>query len=556
MTERPGAVRASEPARWTADLPWLALLYAVAYAVRWWITEDRISAGHGDVSAYFQVARNLFLGRGFVQDFVADRLMDPTGLPTPSNTHWLPLPSIIAFLGMKLAGEPSYTAGKLAMIAVSAAFPLIGYAAGRILIGTRAGALATGVLSLGFHLYLDQPCAILSHGPYGVFCGGALLVVLGLARGDRWLPAFGVLLGLTYLVRGDSQVLLVGLALALLYRRLRRVDPLPIPWRKLALAAALFAAVAAPWWVRNVRVFGEMMPSGVSRVMWAREYEQWFSDPADLTRENFLAWKYENIRDQKLAGIEDALSYAPLALHRSIIREREPLPQEVRIAWLGQYVLTPLLWLGLLVLAVRRPLAVGLVLLHVLLLVFVYGVVFPAIGRESFRSSMFSVYPVYLAAIVAAIDLALWPLRRFVRGGARGADASLIAAALVLAYANVAAIEPHLAVKYRDIESAMAPYREFGTWARGAGLEDQVFFCRNPWQFSTETGLKAVMLPYDTPERILAVAKQFGVRYFYDDLGRLGDLDRVRPGAALLIRRGDLFRLEVATPQPLYRLRQ
>src|SRR5687767_7015500 len=103
----------------------LAVLWVLALVVRSEATEARVSAGHGDVAAYYQVARNLHEGRGFEQDFIADRLAGPTALPTPSNTWWRPLPSIVGWLGMSAAGDASYAAGKRAMLLLSACVPWV-----------------------------------------------------------------------------------------------------------------------------------------------------------------------------------------------------------------------------------------------------------------------------------------------------------------------------------------------------------------------------------------------------------------------------------------------
>lgn len=538
----------------------LALLLA-SILVRAYAARHRVSAGHGDVAAYYHVSKNLYAGRGFVQDFVADFLEEPQSVPTPSNTWWLPLPSIIAWIGMEIRGEDSYVAAKAAMIAVASLVSWVVYFTALLLLRDRTAALAAGILAVGFHLYLDQPTATLSHGPYSVFAGAAVLSLLAYRRWPRLLPFFGLFFGLTYLCRGDSQVLLAELALVAAGMRFLAREPVAIPWRSLAVCAALFVTVAAPWWIRNERVLGEIMPSGQKKVTWARSYEDWFTDTSRLTPEHYLKWGWENILDQKVKGVADAVDYVPDVMWRSVVRagkeretvERDPDNPKRRILTLGTRVMTPLLWTGALALLVMRPWSSLLVYVHLLALALVYGVVFPAVGRESFRSSMFSVMPFALTAVITPIWLLLRALPRLAPGVR---DVSLVAASAVLCVLNIAAAEPHLEDKARGVERTLAPYRQFGRWWRDGDRPDAVFFVRNPWQFTAETGLRCVMMPNVDADTMLEFARRFGVQFFLDEGTQGMELDVMRPGAAHLVRRGDAIEVQNPSPFRLYRISQ
>jgi hypothetical protein len=534
-------------------------IHVAAFALLWvlslWVRSDatalRVSAGHGDVAAYHQVARHLYQGRGFEQDFVADRLADPQGLPTPSNTWWRPLPSIVGWLGMEAAGEDSYTAGRRAMIAVNACVPFVAWLAGWWLVGTYAAALAAGLLAVGFHLFLDQPNQLLSHGPYALGAGAALLLALRVERGTRYLAWFGPLLGLAYLSRGDAQVLPLSLAAALLAARVRG-ERRAIPWRALLLAGLGFAAVAAPWWARNLAVFGAPMPPGLSKVAFASTYEDWFTDPENLTLERLLAGGLAPIVEQRRDAVADALSFVPRCMSETVDRGRDVPPGDPmrRIHLLGRWVLGPLLWIGLSWLALARRRAAALVLLHIALLVGVYAVAFPAVGRNSFHSGLFSVYPLFLACIVAALDRlarVVLPCRHALRGVAT------VALAAALAVANVWAARPHLEAKYRNVESMLAPYRAVGEWVAEQGLERAVFYCRSPWQLSTEARVGAVMIPSGDSQEILRVAERFGVTHLMNDLPTEADLLALRPGLRPLLESGVLQPVPAGADLRLYR---
>lgn len=533
----------------------LVALFVASFALRWYVTRDRVSAGHGDVAAYFHVAKNLAAGRGFVQDCIFEYLNRPAGIPAPSNSWWLPLPSIVAASGLALFGD-GYSAAKIPMIALSSLIPLLVYAAGWLLLRREAAAIACALLAAGFHLYLDQPNQTLSHGPYALFGGAALLLVIAVRESPRWLPLFGLCFGLTYLTRGDSQVLLPSLAIALLARRFGR-ERQPIPWMKLAQALALFLLVVAPWWARNLKVFGEPMPSGQKKVAFARNYEDWFTfDVSKLTLAEYEKWGAENIVEQKKDGVLDALEYTPFVFYRSVTREREfhRGDDDFAIGTLGKWAMTPLLFLGLAWLALRRRFAFGILLLHLALLAFVYGVVFPAVGRESYRSGMFSVMPIFLACTVAGASALLEWLRP------RARDVALVAVAAALCAANVAIAIPMLRDKYRGTETMLGSYRAFGIWARAQGLQDETFFVRNPWELTVETGMKAATIPVDGPRGLLDCAEKYGVRYVVDEFATMSEnLKAKRVAVRALIDGGRLVLLPEQPPMPnfrVYRLRQ
>lgn len=539
----------------------LVLLYLLSLWVRVQGAEHRMSAGHGDVAGYYHVAKNLYAGRGFTQDYIADFLQSPTAVPTPSNTWWLPLPSIIAWAGMEVAGTDEFWAAKGAMIAVAALVPLIVFLTALLLLRSSFAALAAGLLAVGFHLYLDQPTVTLSQGPYSVFASAALLCVLGYKRWPRAVPLFGLFLGLTYLCRGDSQVLVAELAMAALAMRYLAKDPVAIPWKRFAMAGGLFVLVAAPWWVRNQQVLGELMPSGQKKVTWARSYEDWFTDTSRLTKDRYMDWGWENILDQKVTGVADAIDYTPDVMWRSVVRagkERESVEADsdhpkAKIFRLGLSVLTPLMFLGLIVLLIRRPWSAALIVAHLCALALIYGLVFPAVARESYRSSMFSVMPFLLTAIIAPF----WAISAAsVRFGLRRswADGSLVAIGLGLGVWNFVAASSHLEAKAAATEGTLAPYRQFGNWWHKGDRPDSVFFVRNPWQFTAETGLRSLMIPNTSADEMLDYAVRFDVQYFLDEGSSGMKLIDIRPGAANLVRRQEALQIGNPSQFGLYRI--
>lgn len=155
-------------------------------------------------------------------------------------------------------------------LACGAAAALLGLALG----GGPAALLAAGVWAwqpstsvVAIHTLSDPLATLLT-----TLCLCALVMAVrkGPSRRDgstAWLVAGGVLAGLAQYVRADSILLLPALALAGWLALTRRPAErlLPSLWRRLRralLATLVWAAVFAPWPLRNQRLFGEMHPLG------------------------------------------------------------------------------------------------------------------------------------------------------------------------------------------------------------------------------------------------------------------------------------------------------
>ncbi len=81
------------------------------------------------------------------------------------------------------------------------------YLLGRELFGGRLVPLLGAALASSFHLFMDQPCAPLSHGPYVVLAPLAFWLMLRAARTGRgWIWA-GAAIAATQLARSDGLLL-------------------------------------------------------------------------------------------------------------------------------------------------------------------------------------------------------------------------------------------------------------------------------------------------------------------------------------------------------------
>ena len=276
---------------------------------------------------YVDVARSIAAGHGLTVDFVwifaevGNRIPDPAVLPIPSNAHWLPLASFIQAPFIALLG-PTAVASALPMALIGAlAAPLTW------LIARNAGARpvvarAAGVLAAvpgAATVFVAQPENFALLQP--LVAATLWLTSRGLRGDGRAFALAGLLAGLAALARNDGILLGGAVGLVWLVDRIRwwrarrglrswsHVDDRPpISVFAGALALAGFLLVVAPWWARQVLVFGSISPTSASgAALWLQQYRDWNSITADHSLGGFLAQGPGPILQSRLAGLAWAI---------------------------------------------------------------------------------------------------------------------------------------------------------------------------------------------------------------------------------------------------------
>jgi hypothetical protein len=271
-------------------------LYALALAVRLVLIALFPDPAYPDSYYYVDVARAIADGRGFQVDFiwifaeVGGTIPAVPVLPIASNAHWMPLASLVQVPFIWLLGPtPLASALPFALIG-SLAAPLawaIGRDAGmRPLVSVGAGVL-TAVPGL-LLVFLVQPDNFSLYQP--LVAGALWMTARGLKGHARSFAIGGLLVGLATLSRNDGLLVGATLGLAFLYDRWRawrsggsRQPAIPL-WAAVA-CFGLFMAVMAPWWIRQLEVFGQLSPSTASgKVLYIRSIAEWNSitTPATL----------------------------------------------------------------------------------------------------------------------------------------------------------------------------------------------------------------------------------------------------------------------------------
>ena len=284
--------------------------------------------GYTDAYYYFVAARRLAGGQGLTVDFIWNFVDTPglAALPAPALRFWMPLATAIQGAGIALFGAilDPLRAAQLAIALVAMAITPATYLLARRLgaappLAAVGGAIAGigGVEAVAWSS-LDNfaPLAVL---------GTLLFASLpGIARGSaRDAVLAGIAIGGCILARADGA--LYALAPLVVARR----SP-----RAVALTLALAAAVAAPWYARNLALG---IPEGqLARAALLVRYEDFFRlDPPTLER--FLGSLDVVVRARLDAFIPDAVTFlfataivlGPLALAGAVRRRGDP----IRAAW-------------------------------------------------------------------------------------------------------------------------------------------------------------------------------------------------------------------------------
>ena len=262
--------------------------------------------------AYYQlVGEQLAAGHGFsvpvLWSFleVGGRLPAEPMLPVASNGHWMPLTSIVAAGSIALFGDllGPWRAAQLPMILLGAALVPFTYSIATDLWGSRFNAWIAALLVLTAGPLLVMAPLVDAFVVFGAAGSAAIWCstrAVNAPRPGPWLVAAGAFVGLATLARVDGLLLAIAPAVAWAVRRDWSSWPQRLGWGLTSLVAAL--AVLAPWFVRDLAVFGSPLPSAGGHTLWITSYNQQFSIAADPSLSGYLAWGPANIVGSKLAA--------------------------------------------------------------------------------------------------------------------------------------------------------------------------------------------------------------------------------------------------------------
>lgn len=272
-------------------------------------------------------------GHGFSEMVIWQYLDDPAGLPTPSHTYWMPLPSMMAALGFTIRGD--FLGQQLIFWLLGGLLPLLAFAISLQISGQRWQAWVAALFTVTgsfFGAFLSQPSTFT---PYA-WSAGLCLLLLGLAstkalrqiegsgaeESDNrkpwlyWLLA-GVTAGLAHLTRADGILLfIVGTAIWIhqlwlwrvygrndtgedrtLFRRYRQ------PLRHFVTFVGGYLLIMGGWFIRNWIVIGGPFSSVGVQTIFLSTYDDLFAYGRTIDLGSYLAWGFDNILRSKLESL-------------------------------------------------------------------------------------------------------------------------------------------------------------------------------------------------------------------------------------------------------------
>jgi hypothetical protein len=291
-------------------------LYTFAALVRLALIALFPDPAYVDSYYYVNVARALQAGHGFNIDFVwtfvdlGGSIPSNPGLPVPSNAHWMPLASLVQVPFLAVLGPTAWASAlPFALIGALAApmtWAFAGEAGARRDVALGAGILVAVPAAV---VFMAQPDNFSLYQP--IVLGALWLGARGLRGSPRAFVAAGALVGLAMLARNDG--ILVGVALGLLFlwgrfRTWRRGQVPALPWWSAFASLGLFALVMAPWWARQLAVFGSLSPSSASgRILWIRSLAEMDSIEGHPTLSTFLDQGLGSLVSSRLVGFSQAM---------------------------------------------------------------------------------------------------------------------------------------------------------------------------------------------------------------------------------------------------------
>jgi hypothetical protein len=481
-------------------------LFALALAVRAVVFGLHPDAAYPDSYYYVDVARALHAGQGFNIDFiwsfvdVGGRIPAHPILPIPSNAHWMPLAAIIQLPTMWLLGATPLASVIPFAIIGSLAAPMTWLLAREIGCSPRVAILAGIAVAVpaAATIFMAQPDNLALYQPLGTAV--LWLTVRGL-KGHNWPYALaGLVVGLATLARNDGVLLGAVVGLAFVWDRGRawrasrsKGTRMPaIPWRYAFACFGLFLIVMAPWYARQLAVFGSLSPSSTSgRILLISTYEQMNSVTGDTSLAGFLGQGVGPLLQSRVLGLVSALQiYFVIAI---------PI------------VLAPFVLIG--AWARRHSLEFGPFFLYAGLLFAASGLLFAVhVPYGTFLHSAVAMVPfTFILAFEGAVLASGWAAkhrRAWTEDGAARLFLVVAAASVVLNAAAFTAIAIPSWNADRDTRVATAQALD----AVGAPKTD-LLLSADPGGFKYFTGRGGVVTPNDSLDVIRQVASDYDIRW-------------------------------------------
>ena len=492
-----------------------SLLFILGLTVALGIASLQSLPGYLDSDYYFAGGLQLVEGHGFTEPYLWNYLDDPVGLPHPSHTYWLPLSSILAAISMLVSGMHTYAGARLIFILIAACLPPVTAYLALDITGRRDLSLVSGLLAV-FTIYNVPFLPVTDNfGPFILF-GGLIFL---LAKKEEWWSFFliGLLAGLMNLARSDG-LLWLGLAGLLtlwkgtavsknlsaqstITQHVMRITQYVL--RTFSFALLGYLLVMAPWYARNVVVFGSPIAPGGSRILWLTNYDDTFAFPADKV--NMQAWLD--------VGWNEALKVRLWALRMNLLNA---------FAAQGGILLFPFILIG--VWSLRRDIRMKLAAVGWLILLIVMTIIFPLAGARggffhagaAFQMFWWVLAPLGLSRLVDALYR-----RKVLNAEHAGTVFQGLLVVICILLTGIIIQLRILKLGWQPEEELYIKVEQF--LVEHSAQPDEIAIVRNPPGYYIVSGRSTVVMPPGGPDVVLAVAARYGASYFVLEPGGVTD---------------------------------
>jgi len=454
------------------------------------------SPGYLDSDYYFVGGLQLAEGKGFAEPFLWNYLDDPTGLPHPSHTYWLPLSSILAAASIFITGQHTFEGARLIFIILSACIPPLTAHLALDITENRVLALTSGLLAVFPVYYLPFLPVTDNYAPF-ILLGGLIFLLM---KKEGWWVFFamGILAGLMNLARSDGLLWLALVGLLSLWRVFETERPFKSKIQTFIFSGTLVVAgyllIMGPWYARNVTVFDSPMAPGGSRILWLTNYNDIFAFPADKV--NMDAWLE--------AGWGTALKVRLWALRMNILNA---------FAAQGSLLLFPFILIGFW--QMRKDIRAKFAATGWLILFVAMTLVFPLAGARggffhagaAFQTYWWSLAPLGLTHFVRVLkERKIFTARHAgtVFQGMLVFICAMLSGIIIQLRILQPGWQPELQM-YEKVEQVLVMH--------GATL-DEIAVVRNPALYYIVSGRSTIVMPPGGPDTILAVADKYGASFF------------------------------------------
>ena len=260
---------------------------------------------HMDAYYYLTNGMRLAEGEGFTEEVVWQFLDAPAGLPTPSHSYWMPLPSILAALGWLIS--PTFKMAQLPFYLLTATLPILSFVIAKWLWDDRQLAWMAAILTATGGFYASTWNQPETFAPFA-WAGGLAIWYLARGRveerGKFWFGA-GLMAALAHLSRADG-LLFFGIGLLLLWPNKWDRDALIARIRHGVVFVAGYLIFMGPWLLRNWAEFGRPLSTAGTQTLFLTNYDDLFAFGRSFTASEYWGWGLDNILSSKLMGLSVA----------------------------------------------------------------------------------------------------------------------------------------------------------------------------------------------------------------------------------------------------------